>query len=93
VARYLINHEVGRVEDMRFNGEGQITDFGCDIAPLLADGEVFMTSGCAGHDGRNACNRPFGNERPSMRQRNHPMPLDAGARARAAAELEEDLRR
>jgi biotin synthase len=51
-----------------------------------------MTSGCAGHDGRNACNRPFGNERPSMRQRNHPMPLDAAARARAADELREDLR-
>jgi biotin synthase len=92
VARYLINHEVGRVEEMRFNDAGQIIDFGCDIAPLLADGEVFMTSGCAGHDGRNACNRPFGNERPSMRQRNHPMPLDAGARARAALELGEDLR-
>ena len=41
---------------------------------------------------RNACNRPFGNERPSMRQRNHPMPLDAGARARAELELGEDLR-
>ncbi len=92
VARYLINHGAGRVEDMRFNDEGQIVDLGCDIRPLLEDGECFMTSGCAGHDGRNACNRPFGNERPSMRQRNHPMPLDAGARARAAVELEEDLR-
>lgn len=91
VARYLIDNEINRVERMRFNEAGQITDFGCDISPLVGYGEVFMTSGCAGHDGRNACNRPFGNERPSMRQRNHPMPLTEASKAAAVDELREGL--
>jgi lipoyl synthase len=91
LARYIVNNEVGRVERMRFNAAGQLTDFGCDVAPLLRSGEPFMTSGCAGHDGRNACNRPFGNERPSMRQRNHPMPLDQPRLEQAREELGEGL--
>jgi biotin synthase len=35
-------------------------------------GEPFMTSGCPGRDGKVACNRPYGNERPSGPIRNFP---------------------
>jgi lipoyl synthase len=91
LARYLIDNEIQRVERMRFNARGQIVDHGCDVRPVLRYGEVFMTSGCAGHDGRNACNRPFGNERPSMPQRNHPMPLDDALKAAALVELRDGL--
>ena len=31
-----------------------------------------MTSGCPGRDGKVACNRPYGNERPSGPIRNFP---------------------
>ena len=39
---------------------------------IIEDGEAFMTSGCEGKDGKVACNRPFGNERPSKPMRNFP---------------------
>ena len=57
---------------MTFDGMGRLTDFGVDIDPLLRMGEPFMTSGCPGRDGKVACNRPYGNERPSGPIRNFP---------------------
>jgi biotin synthase len=72
LARYIINHGLGSYEKMRFNEKGQITDFGVDIDDIINDGEAFMTSGCSGRNGRVACNRPFGNERPSRPIRNFP---------------------
>jgi biotin synthase len=38
---------------------------------MIQYGEPFMTSGCPGPDGRVACNRPFGNERPGRPIRNY----------------------
>ncbi len=77
LARYLINEGLGNMENMKFNEQGQITDFGLDLKDLKKYSEAFMTSGCPGKDGKVACNRPFGNERPSRPIRNFPfMPED-----------------
>lgn len=72
IARWIINEGIGTIERMRFNEEGRIIDFGMDINPLIEMGEPFMTSGCPGRDGKVACNRPYGNERPSGPIRNYP---------------------
>ena len=57
---------------MRFSDDGVLMDFGTDIEPYIFMGTPFMTSGCPGKDGSVACNRPFGNERPSEPIRNYP---------------------
>jgi biotin synthase len=72
LARYIINEGLGTRDDMKFNDKGQIIEFGVDIDKIIEDGEAFMTSGCSGKDGKVACNRPFGNERPSKPIRNFP---------------------
>jgi len=72
LARYVINNNLGTAAEIQFNGDGQLTDFGQDLDKFFADGEAFMTSGCAGKDDKVACNRPFGNERPSKPIRNFP---------------------
>jgi biotin synthase len=71
LARYIINGDHGRVEQMGFNDAGQVVDFGIETADLVRYGEPFMTSGCPGPDGCVACNRPFGNERPGRPIRNY----------------------
>jgi len=74
LARYIINKEYGRYEQMSFNEAGQVVDFGVEIEDLIRYGEPFMTSGCPGPDGQVACNRPFGNERPGRPIRNYAFP-------------------
>lgn len=71
LARYIINKGYGRYEGMRFNAAGQVVDFGVETEELIQYGEPFMTSGCPGPDGKVACNRPFGNERPGQPIRNY----------------------
>jgi biotin synthase len=72
LARWIINEGRGSAEQMRFDISGKLIDFGMDIQSLIQQGEPFMTSGCPGRDGRVACNRPYGNERPSGPIRNFP---------------------
>lgn len=72
LARYLINKNHGRFDNMNFNEKGQVVDFGINTDELIENGEAFMTSGCEGKTGVVACNRPFGNERPSKPMRNYP---------------------
>jgi biotin synthase len=72
MARHIINEDLGSINEMQFNDKGQITDFGVDIHEIIENGEAFMTSGCPGRNGKVACNRPFGNERPSRPIRNFP---------------------
>lgn len=72
LARYIINEGIGSFDKMKFNEKGQIIDFGIDVKDIIENGEAFMTSGCPGKDGKVACNRPFGNERPSRPIRNFP---------------------
>ena len=69
VARYLIVNALARVEDMRFDSEGRIVDFGVSKPVLLSavdGGKPFLTSGCPD------CNRPFYNEKPSGPLYNYP---------------------
>jgi biotin synthase-related radical SAM superfamily protein len=57
---------------MKFDEHGKLIDFGMEIESLIQIREPFMTSGCPGRDGKVACNRPYGNERPSGPIRNFP---------------------
>jgi biotin synthase-related radical SAM superfamily protein len=72
LARWIINESLGSVSQMKFDEKGRLIDFGMDVEPLIQTGEAFMTSGCPGKDGKVACNRPYGNERPSEPIRNFP---------------------
>jgi biotin synthase len=72
LARWIINEGLGSASQMKFDENGRLIDFGTDINPLIQMGEPFMTSGCPGRDGKVACNRPYGNERPSGPIRNFP---------------------
>jgi biotin synthase len=72
LARWIINEGLGSINQMKFDEKGRLIDFGMDIQPLIQLGEPFMTSGCPGRDGKVACNRPYGNERPSGPIRNFP---------------------
>jgi biotin synthase len=88
LARWLINEGLGRSQMMTFDEAGRIIDFGLDISPFIRSGVPFMTSGCPGRNGKVACNRPYGNERPSGPIRNfpfHPEPQDI-------AEIETQMR-
>jgi biotin synthase len=62
---------------MKFDENGRLIDFGMEIESLIQTGEPFMTSGCPGENGKVACNRPYGNERPSGPIRNFPFGPEA----------------
>jgi biotin synthase len=69
VARYLIVTGVARSEDMTFNKEGAIKDFGVEkeaLWKIVRSGAPFLTSGCPN------CNRPYYNEKPSGPIYNYP---------------------
>jgi len=69
IARYLILHGIARREDMRFDDEDDLSDFGVDDQTLLhvvEKGEAFRTSGCPD------CNRPYYNEKPTGPLYNYP---------------------
>jgi len=75
LARYLIEEGVIRADNMGFDAAGHIVDFGLApdrIEAIVRSGTPFMTTGCLGPDGRVACNRPFGNCLPDVRQWNYP---------------------
>jgi lipoyl synthase len=72
LARWIINESLGSASQMTFDENRRLIDFGMEIEPLVQTGEPFMTSGCPGRDGKVACNRPYGNERPSGPIRNFP---------------------
>ncbi len=72
LARWIINESLASFSQMKFDEKGRLIDFGMDVEPLIQAGEAFMTSGCPGRDGKVACNRPYGNERPSEPIRNFP---------------------
>ncbi|SEP83238.1 biotin synthase [Ectothiorhodospira magna] len=70
LARFLIDHRGMRVQDMGFNEQGQVTDFGLDrqtLEALIMSGRPFQTSGCPGHsdDEISPCNRPYGDSTPT----------------------------
>jgi biotin synthase len=75
LARYLIEEGLGDVRNMHFDAIGRISDFGMDsgqLGDIIELGVPFMTTGCLGPDGHVACNRPFGNCLPDIKQWNYP---------------------
>lgn len=82
LGRFLINELGLHLHHFRFNRQGQVVDFG--LAPDVLDrivesGRPFETSGCPDERGETACNRPYGNGRPSEKIRNFafaPRPQD-----------------
>jgi biotin synthase len=78
-ARWLIVHDLARVEDMDFDLEERLLYLG---EALPSDSEPFRTSGCPD------CNRPFYNEQPGGPLYNYPRPLTAAEAERAIKEME-----
>jgi lipoyl synthase len=77
LARHLLEADLSRFGDMRFDPLGRLTHFGVEpelLERIIGSGLPFMTSGCLGEDGRVACNRPFGNCLPDIMQWNYPYP-------------------
>jgi biotin synthase-related radical SAM superfamily protein len=81
-ARWIIVHDLGRLEGMEFDAAGRLTNLG---AALPDTGEPFQTSGCPG------CNRPFYNELPAGPLYNYPRPLTRGEQAQVIYELEIEI--
>jgi biotin synthase len=70
LGRYLIDYRGGRVENMRFDEQGRVIDFGLpqsELDALVGEGIAFRTSGCPGkfRDDVSACDRPYGDSPPS----------------------------
>jgi biotin synthase len=70
LGRYLIDYRGGRVEQMTFDGEGRVTDFGIargELDEVIDAGVAFRTSGCPGKfaEDISACDRPYGDSPPS----------------------------
>ena len=70
LGRYLIDYRSARVENMKFDGEGRVVDFGfpqSDLDGVIDAGIAFRTSGCPGKfaEDISACDRPYGDSPPS----------------------------
>jgi len=70
LGRFIIDYCNGRVEEMRFDAAGRVTEFGVpadDLEALIRSGKPFRTSGCPGKDDEevSACNRPYGDSSPT----------------------------
>jgi biotin synthase len=65
LGRYLIDYAGVRVEQMKFDSEGRVQDFGmpkAELDMLVQTGLAFRTSGCPGKfaEDISACDRPYG---------------------------------
>ena len=72
LAHHLLTHRKSRFENMAFDRNSCLRDFGIPKERLLEvvdTGEPFLTSGCPG------CNRPYYNERPGGPLYNYPRQL------------------
>jgi biotin synthase len=70
LARYLIDYRGARVEQMRFDELGRVSDYGIpatELNDIIDEGIAFRTSGCPGkfQDDISACDRPYGDSPPS----------------------------
>jgi lipoyl synthase len=70
LARYLIDYRGARVENMRFDEQGRVRDYGIaqsELETIVGEGIAFRTSGCPGkfRDDVSACDRPYGDSPPS----------------------------
>jgi len=70
LARYMIDYYGVRVEQMKFDDQGRVINFGLAQAELdnvIDAGTAFRTSGCPGKfsEDISACDRPYGDSPPS----------------------------
>ena len=70
LGRYLIDYHGVRVDQMRFDEEGRVKDFGLpgqELDAVIDAGVAFRTSGCPGKEAEDvsACDRPYGDSPPS----------------------------
>lgn len=70
LARYLIDYRGVRVDHMKFDAAGRVTDFGIaqsELDDVINAGVAFRTSGCPGKfaEDISACDRPYGDSPPS----------------------------
>ena len=70
LARYLIDYAGVRVDQMKFDEEGRVADFGLptgELDSIIDAGTAFRTSGCPGKEAEDvsACDRPYGDSPPS----------------------------
>jgi biotin synthase len=70
LARYLIDYRGVRVEQMTFDGDGRVADYGippAELDAIIDAGTAFRTSGCPGKfaEDVSACDRPYGDSPPS----------------------------
>jgi biotin synthase len=70
LARYLVDYCGVRIDQMRFDDMGRISDFGLpqsELSVIIDAGIAFRTSGCPGKfaDDISACDRPYGDSPPS----------------------------
>ena len=91
LARYLIDYRGVRVEQMRFDGEGRVVDYGVperDLNEVIDAGVAFRTSGCPGKfaDDGSACDRPYGDSPPSNIA-SYPFPPNRGDLRRIRRQL------
>lgn len=90
LARFLIDRDLSRMDQMAFDLENRIAHFGVGdevTEPILNEGEAWRTSGCPGVTLLSACNRPFANERPGEPIRNFPFAPDEEDKRQCRAEL------
>lgn len=70
LGRYLIDDQGVRLDQMAFDGQGRVSDFGLprtELDAVVDSGIPFRTSGCPGkfQDDISACDRPYGDSPPS----------------------------
>ena len=70
LGRYLIDYCGQRVDNMTFDGQGRVVDFGLpkgEVDAVIDSGIAFRTSGCPGKfaEDISACDRPYGDSPPS----------------------------
>ncbi len=70
LARYLVDYCGVRVDQMKFDEKGRISDFGMpasELSVIIDAGIAFRTSGCPGKfaEDISACDRPYGDSPPS----------------------------
>jgi lipoyl synthase len=92
LARWLIDNDRCDLKSMEFDSLERIIYFGLsdtELQEVIMTGVPFETSGCPGPDGKVACNRPYGNEKPGTLIRNFPFAPDSGDLERIIRELRE----